>query len=499
MKKIHFRKAVAVLLACFLMFTGTKAANSTVDAASVSASVTTTSTTVKTTTDRTTSTPKFTPPDLSRYKLWNGTEQFKEYTNYYIKGKVDITPGRVFTLPANSRLYIADGASLNIYIGSKLTIGGGFTVAPLGSVTSSGRLVVSESGGIYNYGTFSTTNRCALELSAKFTSYTNSSVIFGGIVNVYKSGQYLNYGRTTLHENAVMNLTGVVRSFEGSYLFINGEANITLSGRMALAGTASLTGKLSTSGTLTIEKTADFRIDPAATMEKLKSGRYDDYRKKSYAIINKQFYTTRRGIDVSAWQGVIDWEKVAKAGVDFAIIRSSYSVDHVDKMFEYNITEAKKAGIKVGVYHYCYALTVEEAREEARFFIETVSPYEIDFPLMFDFEDNSQIELGKAKLTEMAEAFLGELEAAGYYPMIYSYKNWLDNYLDMDKLSKYDVAVAQWDVAAPTYEGDFELWQYSCKGLVSGIDGDVDLDISYKDYSWIISHGDYKNTKPNTN
>ncbi len=481
MKHFNLIKLVSVILACALAFAGTEKITGNAEAA-----------VVQTAADAGSPKSEFTPPDLSDYTLWDGTSELKENTNYYISSSITIDEGDSFKIPEGSTLYLDDNATLRVFIGGALDIAGKLLTAPRANITTSGKFTVLKNGVVENYGSFVATPSSTSEIMSRFTSYNTGSMVFCGIENVYKEGAIHNYGRATVSKNSLMTLTGVVRSYEGSRLMVDGEIQITLSGRLAVGGITVLTGSIVTSGTLTIEKTADFRKEQGSVLGKMRSGRYDDYRIEPTMIVRDDIIGGIKGIDVSAWQGVIDWKKVASSGVKFAIIRSSY-YDKVDKMFEYNITEAKKAGIYVGVYHYCYALTEEEARTEARFFIETIKPYEIDFPVMFDFEDNSQIGLGKEKLTRMAEIFLGELKSAGYYPMIYSYKNWLNKNLDMDRLSQYETAVAEWDVPESTYERSYGVWQYSCKGLVSGIEGDVDLDICYKDYPSIIKRGGWNN------
>ena len=101
-----------------------------------------------------------------------------------------------------------------------------------------------------------------------------------------------------------------------------------------------------------------------------------------------------------------------------------------------------------------------------------------------DFEEQSQSKLGKSQVSKIVKAFLDEVNAAGYYAMLYSNKTWLTQYLDMSQLSGYEVWLAQWNTV-PTYKGDFGMWQYSCKGIVSGIDGYDALDLSYKTYAII--------------
>lgn len=432
--------------------------------------------------------------DLTEFKLWNGRSAFEENTNYYINELVMIYRDDDFRLPASSRLLLGDNAQLAVSVGGSLKIGGELIVSPNSALTASGSVSVLKDGRVENYGTAVFTASSIVDISAQFINYSSARLTLSGNNFIYKDGEFINYASTTLSPDSVVKSTGIWQCAEGSSLFVKGDMTITLSGKTDLAGHTVISGSLANSGMLVFEESIKLYVEPDAKLILTKSGRLIDRREPDTPDTTEEFRAGVKGIDVSVWQGVIDWKKVKESGVKFAIIRSSVG-DRVDTMFDYNITEASKAGINVGVYHYCYAMTTEEAREEARHFIETIKPYEINYPVMFDFEDNTQIKLGKEKLTEIAEVFLSELKNAGYYPMIYSYKNWLENLLDMDKLSEYEVAVAEWNVPLTTYGGTYGIWQYSCKGKISGIEGDVDLDICYKDYAKIIQEGGYNNLK----
>lgn len=436
----------------------------------------------------------YTTPDLSKYLRWDGATPFEENTNYYIEGVTAIHRDSSFTLPSTSKLLLTEGSQLIVYIGGELKIRGTMTVAPNSTLTSSGSVVTLLGGRFENYGSSVFTMSSSVHISSQFINYEKAKLTFSGKLLVYKDGEFINYSVVTISPNSETTVTGVWNCLEKSTMYIKGSMIVTLSGRVDIDGYLSVTGKLTNSGMLVFEDKIKLYVDTEARLTLTKSGRIIDYREPDVPNTQEQFRAGIKGIDVSVWQGVIDWKKVKESGVKFALIRSSVG-DRVDKMFEYNITEASKAGIKVGVYHYCYAMTVEEAREEAKHFLETIKPYKIDYPVMFDFEDNSQINLGRDKLTEIAEAFLSEVKNAGYYPMIYSYKNWLENLLDMEKLSEYEVAVAEWNVPSTSYTGNYGIWQYSCKGIISGIEGDVDLDICYKDYAKIIKDGGYNHLK----
>lgn len=208
-----------------------------------------------------------------------------------------------------------------------------------------------------------------------------------------------------------------------------------------------------------------------------------------------------KGIDVSKWNGVIDWAKVKAAGVQFAMLRGGYgkTATQKDPKFEQNYKNAKAAGIPVGVYHYSYAKTVDDAVREANFCISYLKGKQFEYPVAFDIEDNTQANLGKATLTAITKAFCEELEKAGYYAIIYASKYWLDSKLDMVALKDYDVWVAQWGGKC-TYGRPYGMWQYSDKGTIPGINGRVDLNEAYKDYPHIMKanglNGYGKTSKP---
>lgn len=192
-----------------------------------------------------------------------------------------------------------------------------------------------------------------------------------------------------------------------------------------------------------------------------------------------------KGVDVSFYQGDINWKSVEAAGIQFAMIRASYGSDGVDSKFVENINDISKTSIARGAYHYCYALSKEEAVVEADHFLNTIKLYKFNYPLALDFEYETLLSLSKKNLSEIALAFCDTVEKAGYYAIIYSNLNWLVNYLDMSVLNRFDIWLAQWG-PQPTFSEAFGMWQYSSTGSVAGIIGDVDLDISYRDYPSII-------------
>ncbi len=194
-----------------------------------------------------------------------------------------------------------------------------------------------------------------------------------------------------------------------------------------------------------------------------------------------------RGIDVSKWQGNIDWNRVKASGVDFAILRAGYGSvsSQKDVTFEDNYQNAKAAGIPVGAYHYSYAKDIAGAKKEAQTFLEWIKGKQFEYPVVFDIEESATYNLGRNTVSEIIKTFCSIVEAAGYYVSVYTNKNWLDHVVSDEVKSKYDTWLAQW-TSTPSYIGPYGMWQYTSSGVVDGISGRVDMDIAYKNYPEII-------------
>lgn len=197
----------------------------------------------------------------------------------------------------------------------------------------------------------------------------------------------------------------------------------------------------------------------------------------------------RKGIDVSTWQGDINWNKVKADGIEFAMLRSSFGKENPDKQtdnkFWQNYKNAKAAGMPIGAYHYSYATTVEDAKKEAAFFLSIVKGCQFEYPVAFDIEDPSQMYLGKDRITDIIMTFCERVQAAGYYVSLYTNLDWISNRIDMSRAKAFDIWLAQWN-DKPTYSGNFGMWQYTSSGSVNGISGNVDMNIAYYDYPSII-------------
>ena len=196
-----------------------------------------------------------------------------------------------------------------------------------------------------------------------------------------------------------------------------------------------------------------------------------------------------RGIDVSKYQGNIDWGAVAASGINFAIIRVGYrgSVSGAlvqDPNFKKNISGATKAGIKVGLYFFTQAVNEAEAVEEASMAMSLASGYKVTYPIFIDTESASNGRangLSKSTRTAVVKAFCQTVRNGGYKAGVYASKSWYANQLNASALNGYCIWVAQYNSSC-TYSGKYDMWQYSSKGSVSGIKGNVDMNISYTGY-----------------
>ncbi|WP_195283281.1 glycoside hydrolase family 25 protein [Harryflintia acetispora] len=198
-----------------------------------------------------------------------------------------------------------------------------------------------------------------------------------------------------------------------------------------------------------------------------------------------------KGIDVSTHQGTIDWKKVKNDGVKFAMIRVGYrgygtGKIMLDDQFKRNIKNATANGIKVGVYFYSQAITTKEAVEEAEFVLDNIKGYDIDYPVVFDIEDAPSASartrsLTASKATQVAKAFCERIEQGGYRPMIYTYTKYFVTEINMGSLTKYDKWVAQY-YKRPFFPYKFQMLQYTSKGKVDGIKGNVDMNLCFTSY-----------------
>ena len=199
-----------------------------------------------------------------------------------------------------------------------------------------------------------------------------------------------------------------------------------------------------------------------------------------------------KGIDVSKYQGPIDWEKVAAAGIAFAFVRIGWAGyeggldEGADPYFDQNMAGAIAAGIPVGAYVYSYCRSASAARRAAREAAARCRPYRLTMPLAFDIEDAATYGgYPRGDNSMIAAAFLDEVRAQGYCPLLYTYTNFAQRYLDLGMLAEYDLWLA--DYRGVMGIPGASVWQYSSSGAVEGIAGRVDMNIAYKNYPALLA------------
>lgn len=195
------------------------------------------------------------------------------------------------------------------------------------------------------------------------------------------------------------------------------------------------------------------------------------------------------GIDVSKWQGAIDWEKVKASGVKFVIIRAGYGVQ-IDPRFEQNYTGATAAGLHVGAYWYSYALSTDQAQKEAAACIRALRGKRFSMPIYYDIEERNQLVKSAAFVSGLITTFCTEMEKAGYFAGFYMSRSPLQNKTTEDVRKRFAIWAAEYATRL-NYSGTVGMWQKSATGMVYGIYGNVDLDECYIDYPSIIKNGGF--------
>ncbi len=319
--------------------------------------------------------------------------------------------------------------------------------------------------------------------------YTATKSLFGGILNPTKEFR-MNYTVT----DSVPPLN--IWSWDNAVLERGSEFNIN--DLIAYGDNADPTPLLSVDGNVNMEKNGEYPLHVKVTdssgnttewdlnvevADELPS--YEDTAERTkFADFASAYKGQNRsfGIDVSAWQDEIDFRAVKEAGCEFVIIRIGYTGDgdiKIDKTFSRNFQGAKAAGLKTGVYLYSTDTTEEQVRNAADWVIETLGGENLDFPVAFDWEDFDDFQdygISLHELNKLYDAFADELSQAGYGCMLYGSRNHLEKIWDDTDIRP--VWLAHY-TEKTDYEGPYMLWQASCTGRISGIDGDVDMDILY--------------------
>lgn len=269
-------------------------------------------------------------------------------------------------------------------------------------------------------------------------------------------------------------LVGYVDNFDRSLdLSYTGEVDTSTIGRYDITATVTDDSGNSTSWDMAVYVLMDIPA-PEDNNPRVNFTDFVDY----YCYENVSY-----GIDVSAWQTNVDYEKVKAQGCEFVIMRMGYFYGDIvmDDYYQQNMENATNAGLDVGVYFYTTANTEDEAREQARWIVEQLDGRELDYPVAFDWEEWGQFQqygMNVRDLNEIFEAFCDELEKNGYTGMLYSSKNFLNNF--WTNKNNRPVWLAHY-VDETDYDGQFAIWQASAYGRMDGIEGDVDMNIRIND------------------
>ena len=326
-------------------------------------------------------------------------------------------------------------------------------------------------------------------IGQKVLTYTAVKPLFGGLFNPSREFTLTYTVTDTVPPVVLWNGSGTVLERDTEFdinsvtsygdnadpkpqLKVDGNVDMSKNGKYPLKLTATDASGNSTEWDLTV-RVAD-KVPPVS----------DDTKRtkfKDFVSANKGDGRTF-GIDVSTWQGDVDFEKVKDAGCDFVIIRIGYSVDgnvQPDSKFDQNIERARAAGLKVGVYLYSYDNTEREARASADWIIEKLGGQKLDFPVVFDWEDFGKFqtyEMSFADLNKLYDDFADQMSLSGYDCMLYGSKDYLEKV--WENTDTRTVWLAHY-TDKTDYKGPYRIWQASCTGKISGIDTDVDLDILY--------------------
>ena len=213
---------------------------------------------------------------------------------------------------------------------------------------------------------------------------------------------------------------------------------------------------------------------------------------------NKYRLVFQQGADISKYNGNVNMKLDKQNGMDFVILKAGSGYSGEDSKFQQNYRNAKAAGLNVGAYWYSYAMSVEEAKEEAVRFMKILGKKQFEYPVYLDFEDPSQRKIPTKTKTDMAIAFMSILEKNGYYTGLYSSGYWINNQFEKNRLKDYDVWIAHWHVTRPNcFTPDYGMWQFTNKSKIKGVpdtgEGGVDMNYSYKNYPKIIKNAKLNN------
>ena len=326
--------------------------------------------------------------------------------------------------------------------------------------------------------TTSKTNSTTTTAKATTTSKTNSTTTTAKATTTSKTNSTTTTAKTTTSKTNSTTTTAKTTTAS--------KTNST---------TAKSTSSTKASFTATVKTTTTSKPGTSASSKTTVSQASSDSENTTSAASTTTVTTTvitrppvASGIDVSVYQGHVDWETVKESGVEFAIIRAGYGkhINQKDKYFDINMENAKAVGIDCGAYWFSYATTPEDALKEADVFYEVIKDYKFEYPIFFDYETNAQYALEPEESSAIIHAFCDRMESYGYYVSLCSYVNFLNTRIEPEIFDCFDTWIAHYDVQVPSYNRNYGIWQYSCTGKIPGIDADVDMNYAYYNYPNIM-------------
>ncbi|MDR2531610.1 MAG: glycoside hydrolase family 25 protein [Oscillospiraceae bacterium] len=441
---------------------------------------------------------------------WNGRTPLQSGTAYIINEQVSLSSDLI--IPDGVILTVNDGGKLMLTSGMKLTIRGNLIVRGSLEIRRA-NVDVRRGGALWVLGSvLQYPDTTVNVIDGRVDIRAGGELTSSGNISIFSLGTFSNAGEITTTGRSVITATGAIENTVSGSIIIHGAVTITPSGSVLSFGVfwVARNGDVVNHGTFKLG--GDSRIVGTGSFRTALRGLFIDndediaeppevrlphpFEKMTAMILENEPRVELRGIDVSFWQGDIDWARVADSGrVDFVMLRAARGHINSDRpmiedtRFREYIEGALANGLDVGVYFYSYARSVEDARREAEFLIEVIRGYELTYPVVFDIEDPIHERMSMELITAMTEAFFEVLMNNGYFPMLYSYKYFLETKIDPRVLDTYAVWLAQW-ASRPTYERPFHIWQYTDKGRIPGINGDVDLNISYINFPEVLRrHG----------
>jgi len=449
---------------------------------------------------------------------WDGKAALQSGFSYTISNEIKLSSD--LTIPENVILTIETGGKLILDGNMKLILRGQLVVKYESELEIiDANVQIRKGGELRVLGVVTQYEDTIIDVynDAVFLIRSRGELISSGAVNLFSASLLNVAGTITQTPDGALTISGTLEctaqnSVRGAVI-VGGETFVTIGGTFTCFGDflVSQGGLVINSGSLTLG--GGSRYTKEGTLRNTKDSIFINdseseapppphpYAKMTSALLENEPRVEIVGIDVSHWQGTIDWERVARTNIEFVMIRAArghHSTNYPmaeDTRFREYIAGAQENGLDVGVYFYSYARSVEEVKVEAEFFLSVIKGYELTYPVVFDIEEDFHQRMSKELISEITDAFMEIIMKAGYYPMLYSNKYFLDNVFDQRIPDTYAIWLAQWS-SRPTYQGaPFHIWQYTAKGSVPGINGDVDLNVSYIDFPEVLRRNGLNNLK----